>query len=164
MFANDFFKFDNKLCVDFLGHRLDFPKCDGFVIRYGSEIYTVDAGLPKSPAMIEHLLTLRAQMLDGNPELIEDPSCKLRINCIISHFHVDHVGALTSNVVPNEFISVDNVYVGPATKVSPETYEESPNGDYVHRPHFLKAIETYQPNAKIHEVDFGKENVLKFQS
>lgn len=164
MFANQFAKNDGKLKVAFLAPPSDQKKSDAFVIQYGQEIFTVDGGMEGTHYFNDYLMKTRAELLEGHPELIEDTSCKLRITCIISHFHTDHVCGLLDDVIPNEYISISTIYYGGPLNVDPEINKISRNGDVIYRARLEKIIPELRPDCKLIEVDFGKEHMLKFRT
>ncbi len=162
MFANQFAKNDGKLKVAFLAPPSEHKKSDAFILQYGKEIFTIDGGMEGTHYFNDHLMKMRAELLKDHPELIDDSSCKLRITCIISHFHTDHVCGLLDNVIPNEYISISAIYYGGPLRVDPEIDKISRNGDVIYRARLEEIIPALRPDCKLTEIDFGKEHTIKF--
>lgn len=164
MFANQFAENDGKLKVAFLAPPSEHKKSDAFIIQYGEEIFTIDGGMEGTHYFNDHLMKMRTELLKDHPELIEDPSCKLKITAIISHYHTDHVCGLLDPVMSNEYISVDKIYDGAPLNVDPAIDEISRNGDAAYRPKLAKLIAEHHQGCEVIDIDFGKENILKFHT
>ncbi len=164
MFANQFAPNDGRLKILYLAPEPEYKKSDAFIIQYGSEVFTIDGGMSGSHCMNDRLMQIRAEFLKDHPELIDDTSCKLRIGCFISHYHTDHVFALIDPTALNEYISISNVYHGPATKVDPGINKISKNGDEIFRPRLEEVLREHHPDCKMTEVDYGKENAISFRT
>ena len=92
MYANDFAAKDAHLRVHMIGHGSDTKKSDAFLLEYQGAFVMIDGGMEECDATIRYLLDLRAHILSDRPELIEDPSCRLRLRVMISHCHRDQFG------------------------------------------------------------------------
>lgn len=164
MFANQFAENDGKLKVAFLAPPSEHKKSDAFILQYGKEIFTVDGGMDGTHYFNDSLMKMRAELLKDHPELIEDPSCKLKITCIISHYHTDHVCGLLDPVMSNEYVAIDAVYQGAPLNIDPEINKISKSGDEIYRPRLAKLIAEHNPECKIVDIGFGKEHMLKIQT
>ena len=114
-YANDFCKKDGKLRVHFIGHPANngHYKTDAFVFEYNGSYTLIDGGINHITVCLDYLMKLRESLLEEHTELVDDESCKLKINWIISHFHSDHVLATLKQVMPSPFIEFNDIYLPP---------------------------------------------------
>ncbi len=161
MRANDFAPHDGLLRVHFIGHGTP-QKSDSFVLEYNGAYYLIDGGFETSDDSLQYLLSLRRALLAEHPERIEDTSCKLRITAMASHCHIDHIGALYAMIFPSPYIEVDAFYLPPASEMDPHYNLKDSNGDVKYRPRLAKALEEYQPQAKVITHAFGAEKRFAF--
>ena len=157
MYANEFAIKDGELRVHLIGHGVEPPKSDAFLLEYNGVFVLIDGGLFDCAASINYLLNIRRTILSTREELWEDTSCRLRLSVMISHCHRDHMGALITNVSPSPFIEIDIVYMPPDSGLD-QKYGIS--GDIKYRFDFFRALAEYQPGAKVIDVAFGAENRL----
>lgn len=162
MIANEFARKDGILRVHMIAHD-DPPKSDAFLFEYNGAFYLIDGGDETSDASLNYLLEVRRALLAGHPELVEDPTCKLKITSMVSHCHIDHIGALYTLVFPSPYIEVDAFYLPPASKMDPHFHLQGTNGDVKYRPRLAAALETHQPQAKVITHEFGVENRFSFR-
>lgn len=162
MKANDFAPRDGLLHVHYIGHGIP-QKSDSFVMDYNGAYYLIDGGIDTADDSLRYLLGLREQLLMDHPELIEDPTCKLRITAMASHCHIDHIGALFSLIFPSPYIEVEAFYLPPASQMDPYYNLQDSNGDVKYRPRLAQALAEYQPQAKVITHEFGAENRFAFR-
>lgn len=160
IYANDFAAKDSILRLHCISHKtLPNAKSDAFVFEYCGELWLIDGGLPKATYVAAYLLNLRRAYLKDYPHLIDDPSCKLRLNWIISHFHGDHVGAGLEKLLPNPYFEFVDIYCPPDSAVAPEYQVLDKDGDEKLRPQFEKEMAAVgHPASLVHDIAFGKEN------
>ena len=161
MTANSFAKKDNILRVHLIGHG-DPPKSDAFMWEYNGTYYLIDGGIDTNDYSLQYLLETRRALLCDHPELIDDTSCKLKITCMASHCHVDHIGALFAYVFPSPYIEVEAFYIPPASQMDPRYNQKDTNGDVKYRPRLDETLKQYQPQAKVITHAFGAENRFAF--
>lgn len=163
-YANDYRKPDGKFHLHCISHPEGHSKTDAFLFEYNAKYTLVDGGIGGVTASLDYLLSLRRDLLCDHPELIEDTSCKLKIDLMPSHMHRDHIAATFLYVIPCEFIEIDTVYMPPDSALDASFDTEKRDGDTKYRPKILKALKQYQSNAKVVNVSFGKENMLEFEN
>jgi len=158
MYANDFAIKNGKLKVDFL-YVPNRKGSDAFLAGCDGEYFLLDGGNDNTIAL-EKLIEIRADLLSsykGN----DTDSIKLKLNLIISHFHVDHVTALYKYIIPNKYIEIDNVYLGVTSVLGKSDYFDSAkNGDITFRVWVLEALQKYQPTAKLNYIDFREKKTV----
>ena len=99
-YVNELAEQDQLLRLHCISHKmLPNKKSDAFLLEYCGEFYLIDGGLPRATCVVEYLHRIRRALLKDHPHLWDDPSYKLRMSWIISHFHQDHVG-----LVPAKFV------------------------------------------------------------
>lgn len=163
VYANDFAPCDGKLRVYFVGHSEKVNKADAFVICYEKEIYLIDGGHTDTYHGIEFLLGIRKEYLKKRRDLVYDTDCKLRINVIVSHFHVDHVDALLESISTNSFIDFADVYIPEKGNMPEEYMAVTRNCDKKYREPFMKAVEKHHPRAIVKEIGYGEENAFSIE-
>ncbi len=161
VFANDFAPCDGKLRVYSVGHAEKVKKADAFVICYGKDVYLIDGGHTDTYHGLSFLLGIRKKYLKKHKELLHDIDCKLRINLIVSHFHVDHVEALISNIAVNAFIDIADVYLPEHGRIPKEYLNYTKDSEAKYRPYLMKILEDLHPRAIVTTVGFGEENVIE---
>jgi len=164
IFANDFAPCDGKLRVYSVGHTEKVGKADAFVICYEKDVYLVDGGHTDTFHGLNFLLRLRKRYLKKKKELVRNTDCKLRVNLIVSHFHVDHVEAIVSNIGVNAYIDFADVYIPEEQRLPKEYLELTRNSEKIYRPPLLKIIEELHPRAFVNTVRYGEENVTELSS
>lgn len=161
IYANDFAPCDGKLKVFSVGHNENVQKADAFVICYDKDVYLIDGGHVNTYHGLEFLLTLRRSYLKGKTDLLRDIDCKLRINLIVSHFHVDHAAALSESICANAFIDVADVYVPEEGRMPREYLELTDDSERKFRYPLLKVLENLHPRALVNNIRYGEENVTE---
>ena len=140
VYANEFAPRDGVLRVHFIGHPSYEGKTDGFLIQYGSELYLIDGGYTTVTDVRDYLLGLRASFLKDHPELVEDPSCKLRLHWLLSHFHSDHALATIVQMMPDPYFSFGDLYLPPDATIHPDYTCPGFDGDENVRPKLAEAL------------------------
>lgn len=161
IYANDFAPCDGRLRVFSVGHAEHVQKADAFVICYDKEIYLIDGGHANTYHGLEFLLSLRKKYLKGKKDLIRDIDCKLRINLIISHFHVDHVAATVDSITTSAFIDVADVYVPEECMIPREYLEFSDGNDQKYRYPLMKVLEELHPRSLVNNVRYSEDSVIE---
>jgi len=162
MFANEFAKKDGMLRVHMIAHGETPAKSDAFVLEYNGAYILIDAGVPENDASLQYLLNIRRTLLADHPELIDDPSCRLRLTCMASHIHVDHIGGLFTYIFSSPYLEVDAFYLPPDSAMDPYFSSFDSDGDLKYRSLLDAAQKEYQPQAKVITHDFGAENRFSF--
>lgn len=158
--ANSFAAKEPILRLHCISHRtLPNEKSDAFLFEYCGEFYLIDGGLFEATYVVDYLLGVRRSLLKDHPELVDDPSCKLRLNSIVSHFHEDHVGALIGKLIPNPFFEFGAFYLPPDAAVAPEYAVPKKDGDEKLRPMFRAALDALpEKRYTVRDIPFGKEH------
>jgi len=159
VFANDYAAQNGKLKVYFIGHSENVQKADAFVVCYNGEVYLIDGGHTDTYHGLRFLLSLRKKYLKSEKALIHDIDCKLRVNLIVSHFHVDHVEALIAGIATNAFIDFANVYLPGAVTIPDEYKKLTRNSDKAYRPYLEKIIKKLHPRASIITIPYSADSV-----
>ncbi len=156
MYANEFAAKNGKLRVDCM--FVTNGKSDAFLASCDGEYFLLDGG-NKNTVSLEKLLEVRAELLSSYKG--ETENIKLKLNLVVSHFHVDHVTALYLYILPNKYIEINNVYLGVASVLGKsDDYDTSKNGDLSHRVYFLEALEKYQQQATLNYIDFKEKKTV----
>ncbi|MBQ3228800.1 MAG: hypothetical protein IJB43_09475, partial [Clostridia bacterium] len=100
-FPSSFTLCDNVLRINSIGHP-EIKKSDGFIFALNGHFMLHDGGKYGTDCL-EHLLALREA---AGVEV-------LHFDWIISHFHVDHVGAPLENVVRDPRFAIDRIIMPP---------------------------------------------------
>ena len=84
---------------------------DGFVFVQDGEVYVLDGGFDDTgdTSLYKYLLKLREDLVSSS-KLENAKALKLRLNLIISHFHHDHVKALTEQLLLEDAFEIASVY------------------------------------------------------
>ncbi|MBO5270900.1 MAG: hypothetical protein J6B77_08945 [Clostridia bacterium] len=162
VFVNSFAKKEKVLRLHCISHKtLPNQKSDAFVFEYCGEFYLIDGGMPQATNVVTYLLELRRALLKDHPEALDDPNYKLRLNWIISHFHIDHVGAVIEKLLHHPFFAFGDIYCPPDTEIA-ECYQiHERDGDEKLRPVLKEALaKISDPCFRIIDIPFGKENVF----
>lgn len=158
-YANEFAANDGVLRVHFIGHPSYEGKSDAFLIQYGSELYLVDGGFSAVTDTHAYLRRLRAELLKDHPALLEDPSCKLRLHWLLSHFHNDHSAAVIGQLIPDPFFEFGDLWLPPDATIHPDYTCPGFDGDLNMRPKLAAALAALsEPAYTVHDIPFGKEN------
>ena len=82
---------------------------------------------------------------------------KLRLRSVISHFHGDHTYAMDGTILRmKHFFHFTDAYLPPITSLVTGVYNDDSNGDRWERVRYMNAIETFQPQANIHVLEYGE--------
>ena len=158
-YANEFAAADGVLRVHFIGHPSYEGKSDAFLIQYGKEFYLVDGGYLPVVDTREYLLGLRASLLREHPEMVEDPSCKLRLHWLLSHFHTDHASVTIGQLMPDPFFEFGDLWLPPDATIHPDYTCPGFDGDENVRPKLAAALAAMsEPAYTVHDVPFGTEH------
>ena len=155
MLANLFAPRDGILRVHMIGHGSDLKKSDAFLLEYNGKCIMIDGGLEGGDASLRYLLDLRCRWLAGQREWIDAPSCRLKLDIMVSHCHNDHVGALYSEIFPSPYLEIGKLYMPPPCGLD-ERYGLC--GDQKYRPLLDRALKVYQQQTEIVSYGFGVEN------
>lgn len=163
MYANDYAINDGKLQVYFLAPPSDIVKSDAFIIKFGEKILLIDGGIKGTDYTLKKLLSIRSEMLKDHSEKEKEASCKLKISVALSHFHIDHVGSFIDTIVTNEYIAIEDIYLGPETQVDDCFSEQSTSGDKKYRPELMSNLSKLHPDCRITKLPFGTDNRVYFE-
>ena len=164
LFVNDLIHGEDQLKVTFLEIR-DEEKSDAFFIMYlsekGLDIILHDGGMDDNKTY-ESLLDLRSEILEkAGVTGDEAKKYKLRMRSVISHFHGDHTYALDGCILRmKHYFHFTDAYLPPITSLVTGVYDDDSNGDRWERVRYMNAIETFQPQAKIHILEYGESIIL----
>ena len=149
-------------------HHDEHPKSDAFILtsrtENGTLVFLQDGGFDICH-QIDGLLALRMEMLTalGLAHEAENPEYQLDITLLISHFHVDHVEALFTSILPSPFLHVNAAYYPACSKLAENPkYATTKNGDANWRPRVMEALRTYHPEAPLYEIPFGETREVPF--
>lgn len=163
-FANNFAPRDGILRLHCLPHEDEFSRADSFLLELDGMLWLIDGGMKGSRTTLEHLAALRESYLAASG-LSGGDAPPLLLDWVVSHFHIDHVGAMISELLPAEFISLGNLYLPPRSAyISPPGNQGSGhNGGEKLRSRVVAALEKYGSGGeRIVNTDFGAGNVLGF--
>lgn len=146
----------------FVAHPAE-KKSDGFVLQFidptGMDVFAVDGGLSLGDTL-NALLALRRDILKkaGLEKETGNRHYKLEVSLLVSHYHVDHVNELVSNIIPmRRFLQIRHVYSPSVTALCGSTEcNQARNGDVTNRPRVLQAMRCYQPGFTEHCLPFGQ--------
>lgn len=155
MYVNEFAARDGMLRVHMIGHGSEPKKSDAFLLEYNGTFIMIDGGLENCDASLRYLLEIRRTLLSGHEELIDDPTCRLKLDIMVSHFHSDHVGALYTMVFPSPYLEIGKLYMPPHCRLD-ERYGLC--GDVKYRPLLERAMTAYQPQTETVSYGFGVES------
>ena len=160
LLANQFAEKTPRLTLHCISHKtLRNHKADAFVFEYCGELYLIDGGIYEATYVFDYLLAIRKRFLRDHAALVDDPSCKLRVNWIISHYHSDHVGAVIEKMIPNPFFELGDVYSPPDSEIAEIYQMKDRDGDYNMRPLLKAALSKLTaPAYTVHDIGFGVEN------
>lgn len=161
-FANDFADKNGFLTVNFISQRGIVRRSDAFLLDVDGDVVLLDAGLPEVPYAMASLLQLRAKYLMGHEELLENKSVKLKITWIVSHMHIDHIGAFLSDIGSSPYIFVEKAYLPPSTQYYDEVLSKDWDGDYKYRAIVKNIFEQYQPVCEIINIPFSSSEIFAF--
>ena len=160
VYANEFAPRDGVLRVHFIGHPSYEGKSDAFLIQYGSELYLVDGGFSAVTDTHAYLRRLRAELLKDHPALLEDPSCKLRLHWLLSHFHNDHSAAVIGQLIPDPFFEFGDLWLPPDATIHPDYTCPGFDGDLNMRPKLAAALAALSdPAYTVHDIPFGSDRI-----
>lgn len=164
---NTLVKGNGEIRVRFLEHHVH-AKADAFLLtaqdENGTEVLLIDGGWQTGETLCD-MLKLRREMLAKANLLSEENNAdyKMEISLLVSHFHIDHVEAMITEIIPCPYFSVKHVYYPPESELkNNKRYPITHNGDIEHRPRLMAALETYQKQAVHHEYAFAQEETVPF--
>lgn len=164
LFVNDLIHGEDQLKVTFLEIR-DEEKSDAFFITYlsekGLDIILHDGGMDDNKTY-ESLLDLRKEILEkAGVTGDEAKKYKLRLRSVISHFHGDHTYALDGKILRmKQYFHFTDAYLPPITSLVTGVYDDDSNGDRWERVRYMNAVETFQPQINIHQMEYGESFVI----
>ena len=143
-FIRDAGKCDGVLRGILCSHPNDtVQKSDGFIFALNCHVLLIDGGMKDSDVAYERMCALRESIC---------PHGRLRVNWILSHYHVDHISTTIDRILPDtERFDFEEVYLPPVPKLH---YKE---GDSVYHRRALRALEAYAPKAIVHHMQFAAE-------
>ena len=160
LFVNDLIHGEDQLKVTFLEIR-DEEKSDAFFITYlsekGLDIILHDGGMDDNKTY-ESLLDLRKEILEKAGVTGDEANkYKLRLRSVVSHFHADHTYALDRCIMKKKkYFHFTEAYLPPITSLVTGVYNDEMNGDLRERVAYMSIIQAYQPQAKIHVMEYGE--------
>ena len=164
LFVNDLIHGEDQLKVTFLEIR-DEEKSDAFFITYlsekGLDIILHDGGMDDNKTY-ESLLDLRKEILEKAGVTGDEANkYKLRLRSVISHFHGDHTYALDGKILRmKQYFHFTDAYLPPITSLVTGVYDDDSNGDRWERVRYMNAVETFQPQINIHQMEYGESFVI----
>ncbi len=146
----------------FVAHPAE-KKSDGFVLKFidqqGMDVYAVDGGLSLGDTL-RALLALRRSILTqaGLEKELGNRRYKLEVSLLVSHYHIDHVNELVSNIIPaRKYLQIRHLYAPDVSVLCGSTQcNQLRNGDLTNRPRVLQAMRCYQPGFTEHCIPFGQ--------
>ena len=159
---NDMIKTDSeRIELRFLDSKNNAKTDATLLLCYGKErleVLVVDGGLANSRCYME-LLNLRKDLLSALnlSDQAKNKDYQLHLTLVATHSHKDHIAALYSEIIPCKFFAIDALYVSPATAlVTDNTYDDSKNGDAIHRVRLLSTMRDSAPNAPVYTLDYAQ--------
>ena len=131
------------------------------VICHGKEelqVIIVDGGLANGCCLLE-LANLRKSLMEsvGLGDQVKNKNYKLAVTLFATHCHRDHVEELCVNILPSSLLTIDALYLPPATALTSDgTYNNAKNGDLKYRPRLFNLMQFYTPNTPIYELEYGQ--------
>ena len=163
MLANAFAPHDGILRVHLIAHGADPAKSDAFLLEYNGTYLMIDGGSPATDAALQYLLGVRRTLLAEHPELIEDESCRLHLDLIATHCHVDHVGAWHAHILCSPYLEIGTVRMPPDSAIAPHHVGGGVDGDARYRPKIARALKNFQPQANVLTHEFGAAHLHTFR-
>ena len=161
IFANQLAPKDGILRLHCLSHEAEHVKADSFLLELDGMLWLIDGGVTGSKVTLDYLTALRDSWLSGS-ELEGENAPPLRLDWVVSHFHVDHVGAMISDILPSGIVSLGTLYLPPDSAYTPPVGGRGVDGDEKFRPLLAEALEKYSVGERIVNLSFGEENVIDF--
>ena len=159
---NDMIKTDSeRIELRFLDSKNNAKTDATLLLCYGKErleVLVVDGGLANSRCYME-LLNLRKDLLSALnlSDQAKNKDYQLHLTLVATHSHKDHIAALYSEIIPCKFFTIDALYMPPATAlVTDNTYDDSKNGDAIHRVRLLSTMRDSAPNAPVYTLDYAQ--------
>ncbi len=162
--ANDYALHDGILRVHCVHHEGGYKKSDAFIIELDGSLWLIDGGMPNSLTTRDYLFSIRDRWLAAaGIHGDAGADCKLKLDWIVSHFHVDHVAATIASIIPDQAFELGTIYLPPDSALDPVYNTYGVDGDTKYRPKLAEALEKYgKKREKIVNIGFGEENILRF--
>ena len=123
------------------------------------DAYLIDGGLANG-CTLEAVLALRRRLL-AEAQLEDSEENRLALTLLVTHCHVDHVAELYKNLIPCPYVAIDALYLPPATALATDgAYNNTRNGDLMHRPRILSALMDHAPQAALYTLAYGETRTL----
>lgn len=161
-YANDYAPAEERLSLTCLHHEADVVKADSYILRLGGYILLIDGGMTGSCVTRDYLLGLRRELLAAGG-LGEDSDLPLRLDWLVSHFHVDHVAAVIEDIIPDRRFEFNNIVLPPDSGLDGFYSEHGPDGDKKYRPKLSCALSRRGFDGKIINIEFGEENITELR-
>ncbi len=161
VYINTLFTGGSHIEARFLNTKNNAKTDATVLLDYGEEeleVILIDGGLANGRCYQE-VLEIRKALLDeaGLSDQYKNKNYKLRLTLMVTHCHKDHVAELYTNLLSSGMLEIKALYLPPATQMPVDgTYDDSANGDHMHRPRLLDAMARYAPDAPICCPDFGE--------
>ncbi len=143
-FPADFCRCDNVLRINCVSHP-DHKKSDAFIIALNGRFMLHDGGMKGATDALERLLALREVCCPGGV---------LHFDWFISHYHIDHVCAVTESILRDGRFCVDTVILPPHNALP----ADMTHGDSKYSPQIELALREYHPNVKRIEVPYYSDS------
>mgnify|MGYP001202557294 CR=1 FL=1 len=170
MYVNDYRSPSPYIEVSFLKQPDSVDKTDAaMIVSYGAEgteVFLIDGGTASGTALAA-LNNLRSDLLEklGKADQVRNKDYRLRITCLVTHCHPDHVDELISMVLPNARFAVQAIYLPHATGLTTDgTFDNALNCDVNQRVKLLSSLKMHHPEATCHELAFGTVMDVPFES
>ena len=137
-FPSSFVLLDNVLRINSIGHP-DIKKSDGFIFALNGHYMLHDGGKYGTDCL-DRLLALREA---AGVEV-------LHFDWIISHFHVDHVGAPLENVVRDSRFAIDRIIMPPVNALPEGMIHVSRS--YTNE--IMEVVRDFHPNCEVTVIPF----------
>ncbi len=155
MNANSYAEKEHKLTVCFISHKGIFRRSDAFLMDLDGSVILLDAGLMESPFALAELMRIRGRYLKDHIELMENKDVKLSVTWVVSHMHIDHVGAFLSGIAESPYIEIERAYLPPKSVFYDALYSREYDGDYKYRARIDEKIRKYQKGCEVIDIPFG---------
>lgn len=143
-------------------------KMDGCVLKYKQNIVLIDGGFSGTDTgtVYHYLYSLRETLLPVGVD-VNDENYKLKLTLVISHFHMDHVQTLITDILPSPYFEIASVYAAAQSDFENTSYYS--DASLCNKNHYVDGVITKKgrlallntlndcsPDAEIHFVGFGE--------